>query len=304
MINAAVIGASGYAGFELLKLLEKHPEVKIIALNSEHNAGTEVKEIYHEYNGNAKYTNLSIEQLNNTADIIFLATSDGTAKEIAKKLKTKIIDLSADHRLTEVYGLPELNKTEIKKAKLVANPGCYASAALLSLLPLRKNKIVKNIIIDGKSGYSGAGKTPNDRNSSEKLRNNVVAYALSQHKHIAEMEKTFGMKISFTPHVLSYFRGLLCTTHILLNKPTNSDEIKKIYKEYYKNAEFVKIMDTIPTLHDVQNTNYCAIGGFEIDKNNRLVIISAIDNMLKGASSQAIQNMNIMFGLKETEGLK
>ncbi|MBI5392844.1 N-acetyl-gamma-glutamyl-phosphate reductase [Candidatus Woesearchaeota archaeon] len=304
MIKAAIIGASGYIGFELFKLLEKHPEVKIAALNSEHNAGSKVKDIYPEYKGNAKYTNLSIEQLNNAADIVFLATSDGTAKEIAPKLKIRIIDLSADHRLTAIYGLSELNKTEIKTAKLVANPGCYATAALLSLLPLRENKIVKYIIIDGKSGCSGAGKTPNDRNSAEKLKNNVVAYALSQHKHVAEMEKISGMKISFTPHVLSHFRGLLCTTHILLSKSTSNDEIKKIYKEYYKNAEFVKIMDAIPTLHDVQNTNYCAIGGFEIDKNNRLVIISAIDNMLKGASSQAVQNMNLMFGLKETEGLK
>src|SRR3989344_5465624 len=231
------------------------------------------------------------------------------------KLKPKVIDLGADYRfkdtkvyekvygnkhsekISAVYGLPELFREKIKKAKVVGNPGCYPTASLLSALPI--DKLAKYIIFDCKSGYSGAGMKKSFVNDPENYTDNVLAYNISKHRHKYEIGQFLKAKMSFTPHVIPVFRGLMVTTHVLLNKKIDIKKIKKLYKDYYKDEPFVKIADSIPTLHDVQNTNYCVIGGFEMDENNQLVIVSVIDNLLKGASGQAVQNMNIMFGLKE-----
>jgi len=237
------------------------------------------------------------------------------------KLKCKVIDLGADYRFKDaktyekvyktkhvdkktkaVYGLPELFKGKIKKAKVVGNPGCYATASILTALPIQK--YCKNIIFDCKSGYSGAGVKPTYVNDPKNYTNNIIAYKLTSHRHKPEIEQFIKSKLSFTPQVIPVFRGLMCTMHAILNKKIDAIKIKNIYKNYYKNQPFVKVVDKIPELHDVQNNNYCYIGGFEVDNNNQLVVISTIDNLLKGASGQAVQNMNIMFGLKETEGLE
>ena len=287
-----------------------------------------------------------------------------------------MIDLSADYRFSDVkvyervyghrhkkivkavYGLPELFRNEIKNAKIVANPGCYATASILAGLPIQK--FVSSIIFDCKSGYSGAGIKPTYVNQKENYTDNIIPYNITKHRHKYEIEQFIKSKVSFTPHVIPTFRGLMCTMHAILdnanspkdsklgefcgiemskiakihnkllrfsstrkfreifvdcrtkvrgtipaifNKKTTDSDIKKIYKQFYKNEPFVRIMDKIPELHDVQNTNYCCLGGFEIDENNQLVVISVIDNLLKGASGQAVQNMNIMFGIEEGEGL-
>jgi len=317
-INVSIIGASGYTGYELIKLLSKHKNVNLKYLNSRTYEGKLVKSLYKEFKGNLKFTNASLDEINRT-DLVFLAVPSGKALELVPKLKTKVIDLSADYRFKDnkvyekvygkkhskkikaVYGLPELFKKEIKKAKLVANPGCYSTASLLASLPIQK--LAKYIVFDCKSGYSGAGIKKAYVNNPKNYTGNIIPYKLTNHRHKYEIEQFLKTKLSFTPHVLPTFSGLMSTAHILLSKKTSAKKIKNLYKKYYKNHPFIKILDKIPTLHDVQGTNYCVLGGFEIDENNQLAIVSVIDNLLKGASGQAIQNMNLMFGFKETEGL-
>ncbi len=321
-IKAAIIGAAGYSGYELIKILARHKNADLAVLNSRGNAGKAVKSMYPDFfNDKLKFTGIPIEKLD--ADVVFLAVPNGIGMELTQKLKSKckIIDLSADYRYKytsayekvygikhidkkakRAYGLPELFRKEIKKAKIVGNPGCYATASVLTALPIQK--FAKHIIFDCKSGYSGAGVKPTYNNDPKNYTDNIIAYKLSNHRHKSEIEQFIKTKLSFTPHVLPTFRGIMCTMHAILDKKMDSNKIKKIYRDYYKNEPFVKIIEgKIPELHDVQNTNYCLIGGFEIDDNNQLVIVSTLDNLLKGAAGQAVQNMNIMFGLDEKTGL-
>lgn len=320
-IKVGIIGASGYTGIELIKILIKHKNIEIKVLNSESSAGKKIKDVDASIQSDLAFTNYSIEQINNLKlDLIFLAMPNGEAMKIVPKLNCKVVDLSGDYRFNKiksyeenykinhldkktkaVYGLPELFRKEIAKAKVVANPGCYATACLLAGLPIQK--LSKYIVFDCKSGYSGAGKKPTYVNEPKNYTDNIIAYNIANHRHKAEAEQFLKCKISFTPHVIPTFRGLMCTMHALLKKKIDSKKIISLYKNFYRNEKFVKIVDKIPELHDVQNTNYCCIGGFETDKNNQLVVVATIDNLLKGASSQAVQNMNIMFGLEEGEGL-
>jgi len=320
-IKAGIIGAAGYTGYELIKIMQNHQKIELAVLNSKTYAGKTVKSVYNDFsNPELKFTNIPIEDLNKV-DVVFLAVPNGTAMDIVPKLKCKVIDLSADYRFEDskiyekiyntkhtdngtkaVYGLPELFKKEIKKAKLVANPGCYATASILAALPIQKYS--ENIIFDCKSGYSGAGVKKTYVNDPINYSDNIIAYKITNHRHKYEIQQFLKNKISFTPHVIPVFRGLMCTMHAILNKKIDSNQIKNIYENFYKNESFVKIVKKNPELHDVQNNNYCCIGGFEIDENNQLVVISVIDNLLKGASGQAVQNMNLMFGFEETEGLK
>ena len=320
-IAAGIIGASGYAGYELIKLLKKHPKVELKALNSRTYANKTVKSAYKDFkDSKLKFTNAPLNEINKI-DVVFLAVPNTVAMSLVPKLKCKVIDLGADYRFKDskiyekvykakhtdkktkaAYGLPELFKEKIRKTKVVGNPGCYATAALLAALPIQK--YCGHIIFDCKSGYSGAGTKKEYVNDPKHYTNNIIPYKLTNHRHKSEIEQFVKAKVSFTPHVIPLFRGLMCTMHAVLNKKLNNKRIKNIYKNYYKKEPFIKIMeDKIPELHDVQNTNYCCIGGFEVDDNNQLVVVSTIDNLIKGASGQAVQNMNIMFGFKETIGL-
>jgi len=318
-----IIGASGYTGLELIKLIKKHPKLGLKVINSKSYAAKKVKDLYPDFNGEESFTNYTINEINKMKlDCIFLAVPHTKAFELVKKLKCKkIIDLSADYRFKNikdyekiykvrhldnktkaVYGLPELFKNKIRKAKLIANPGCYATVMLLSALPIQK--LAKYIVFDCKSGYSGAGKSSIFAEDPSTIKDNIVAYKLASHRHKQEIEQFIKTKISFTPHVIGAFRGIMCTAHILLKKEIKKQEIIKLFEDYYKKEPFVKIIkNKIPELKDIQKTNYCHIGGFEMDDNNQLVIVAVIDNLLKGASGQAIQNMNLMFGFDEMEGL-
>jgi len=321
-IKAGIIGASGYAGYELIKILKKHPKADLKILNSRTYAGKMVKSAYKDCkDSKLKFTNAPLNEINKL-DVVFLAVPNGTAINLVPKLKCKVIDLSADYRYKNkgiyekiygikhidkkskyAYGLPELLRKDIKKAKVIGNPGCYATASILAALPIQK--YCKYIVFDCKSGYSGAGVNPGYNNDPKNYTDNIIAYKLSSHRHKSEIEQFIKTKLSFTPHVIPTFRGIMCTMHAILNKKISSNKIKNIYKTYYKKEPFIKIMeDKIPELHDVQNTNYCCIGGFEVDDNNQLVVVSTIDNLIKGASGQAVQNMNIMFGFDEKEGLE
>ena len=320
-IKAGIIGASGYAGYELIKILKKHPKVDLKILNSRTYAGKTVKSIYSDFNDSKlKFTDVGLDELS-SLDVVFLTVPNGVAMRIAPKLKCKVIDLSADYRYNNkniyekiygikhidrkakaIYGLPELFRRDIKKAKVIGNPGCYATASILAALPIQK--YCKYIVFDCKSGYSGAGVKLTYNNDPKNYIDNIIAYKLSAHRHKSEIEQFIKTKLSFTPHVIPAFRGIMCTMHAILNKKIDNNKIKNIYKSYYKKEPFIKIMeDKTPELHDVQNTNYCCIGGFEVDDNNQLVVVSTIDNLIKGAAGQAVQNMNIMFGIEEKEGL-
>ncbi len=323
MITVGVIGASGFTGHELVKLLTTHKKVSLQVINSHTLKGKKISEIYPDFLGDDRYTDFTLEEINaKKLDLLFLALPHGYSAEIASRLNSslKIIDLGAEFRFADIkkyeavyhvkspmkknsaiYGLPELNKKKISHADIVANPGCYATACLLSVLPIQN--FAKYIVFDCKSGWSGAGKESVYAKNPELLKENLIPYNLTHHRHKYEIEQFISPKISFTPHVINTFRGLLCTAHILLKKKIKKERLMKIYAQFYKDAPFVEISKEIPEITNVQKTNICKIGGFEIDENNQLVMVSVIDNLLKGASGQAVQNMNIMFGFNEDEGL-
>lgn len=328
MINVGILGTSGYTGFELLSILEKHPKIELKIANANTHAGKKIKDLYPNYSGKREYFDgFDInEVVNAELDCVFLALPNGLAMKLAPKLMaagTKVIDLSADYRFEDpiqyenvykithedkqqkaVYGLSELFRKEIKNATLIANPGCYPTASVLLVYPLVEVGLVDYVIFDSKSGYSGAGreKTENEE-YQKKIRDNIIAYNLVVHRHLSEMRQFLGNNVSFTPHVLSCFRGMMTTAHVILKKQVEKTVITSLYEKKYVNESFVKVVDHIPDLHSVQNTNNCIIGGFERDDNKRIVIVGVIDNLLKGASGQAVQNMNIMFGFDEGEGL-
>jgi N-acetyl-gamma-glutamyl-phosphate reductase len=322
MHKVGIIGASGYTGYELIKILSRHKKVKLVVLNSKSYAGKKVNELYPDFGKNIKFTNYPISEINEMGiDIMFLAVPHTTAMELVPKLNCRIVDLSADYRFKDisqyekiygvkhkdkktkaVYGLPELFKEQIKKARLVANPGCYATGMILSAYPIQK--LAKYIVYDCKSGWSGAGRSSAYAKNPAIIRHNIIAYKLTTHRHKYEVEQFINLGIGFTPHVIDAFEGMMITAHILLKKEHNTNKIKKIYKEFYKECPFVEISDTIADMRAAQGTNKCIIGGFEADENNRLVVVSALDNLIKGASGQAVQNMNIMLDFNEEEGLK
>lgn len=293
-IKVGIIGGCGYVGSALTELLLKHKYAEIKIITSMENAGKKVNEVFPELECDLIFSGVSFEALNKM-DVVYLAVPHGSAKPIAEKLKCRVIDLSKDHRLTNTYGLPEIFKEEINGADFIANPGCYATACILASYPIKN--LIKEVIFNGISGYSGAGK-----NAGIDYGENVIAYKLTKHNHVKEMEKVLGFDFSFTPHVVNSFSGLMCTAHILLKKPVKPEEIKRKYEKVYAGS-FTKVVEHIPCTKEVTNTPYCFLGGFEFDGNNKLVIVSVIDNLLKGAASQAIENMNLMFNVNQKEGL-
>ncbi len=318
MTSVYIVGGSGYTGGELLRILEVHPKVDEISVSSTRYEGKNVNELHSSLNSGLTFETYDKSKAND-ADFVFTCTPHTKAMEFAKELDTKIVDLSADFRLKDskvyedtykvkhtakeliseaVYGLPELHRNEIKKARIVANPGCLATGAILALYPLVKNFDVDNLVIDSKTGYSGAGREPKD-NLLERAVDNVIPYKIGSHRHIPEMEQELGIKVHFTPHVVPLFRGIETTVHAFGD--WNVDKVEKAYKDAYKDEPFTKVVDGVPSLQDVRETNKCDIGAFTQD-GERLVIISAIDNLTKGASGAAVQNMNIMAGFKETAG--
>ena len=340
MIKAGIVGITGYTGEELLKILSKHPDVKIVGLYGRAESETrELKNIYPQFEKlNLKIEPLNVDKIKSSCDVVFLALPHAVAFAVVPKLLdagVKVIDLSADFRLSNpdvyekwykvnhtakeyisqaVYGVSELNGASIKQARLVANPGCYPTTVALGLAPAIKEGIVdlSGIIIDSKSGISGAGRKSTEE-YYENEHPNFKAYKIAgTHRHIPEIEQELSVlsgkdvTIVFTPHIMPVERGMLSTIYVNLTKDLPSAEIIERYKEFYKSKPFVKVYDDgeLPGIMSVVNTNMCEIG-LKVDKRtNKLVIVSVIDNLVKGASGQAVQNMNIMFGLDETAGLK
>lgn len=333
MIRAGIIGASGYTGGELMRLLARHPEAEVIAATSRKLAGTRVASEHRFLEGFSDLTfeDISNDEIKNMCDVIFLAVPHGTAMNYVPELltdsKCRIIDLSADYRLDTkvfeevyglehkdprkvVFGLPELHShEEIRNSRLVANPGCFPTGATLSAAPLAAKGLLKTVIFDSKSGVSGAGNSPSATSHFPNLTENIIPYKMTTHRHHAEMVQELSAlqpgftDVSFTPHVIPATRGILTTAHIFTTEKLSQEDVTAVYKEFYRDKKFVRVINGVPSLLSVRGSNFCHIG-FEADKkSNRVVVMSAIDNLVKGASGQAVQNMNIMFGLDETTGL-
>ena len=314
-IKVAVVGARGYVGFELIQLLDQHPLTKLVAAYSREYEGKPVSEVVSSFSDKQLcYCADSLESLDDREfDVIFLALPNDIAAKHARlwqKISKHacIIDLSSDFRFDDswIYAQPETCADKIIGQSLIANPGCYATASQLGLLPIIDMLgDVPNIF--GVSGYSGAGSKPSDKNDPEKLSDNLMAYKLVDHIHEREVSKVLGHEVYFMPHVASFFRGIHLTISVKLNVSIEVDEIKNTYSNYYKKHQLINVTADIPEVKDVQNTHQVNIGGFTM-KNGHLVLCVTIDNLLKGAATQAIQNMNLAlsekYNLKINTGLK
>lgn len=339
MLKVGVIGATGYTGEELVKILLNHPKVKITSLAAKIEKERKFSEIFSKFLGTCdiECKNLDVNEVAAKCDILFLALPHGVSMQYADfflKEGKKVIDLSADYRLKDtslyekwygtkhtdeanlsrsVYGLPEIYKDEIKKANLIANPGCYPTISLLCLLPLvAKEKVgLKDIIIDAKSGITGAGRKAVLELHYSEVNENMRAYKINKHQHIPEINqelskiKADSVQVTFVPHIVPFNRGILATVYVKYEDKINKDKIYSLYKEFYKDAPFVKVLDIgrLPQIQDVVHTNYCHLGITVDEEKNLIIIVGVIDNLVKGASGQAVENMNIMYGFKQEEGL-
>ena len=333
-LNVLIAGCTGYIGIELVKLLIKHKRVNIKYLCGSTSVGKKISHFDKSIKGKLpKIIKFNKSKLRNV-DIIFTALPNGEAQKISKHLfkHNTLIDIAADFRLNankylkwykqkhkapnnikkSIYSLPELNNEDLKKYQIIACPGCYPTSILLPLKPLVKKKLIKinNIIIDSKSGYSGAGRGVHKKYSNKNLYESLSAYGLSNHRHNSEIENelnkstTNKVKFDFTPHLSPMFRGIFTTIYIDLNKNINQGNIFKFLKSYYKNQPFIKIMKNIYlSTNDVIDTNFCHISICKSKNKNKLIILSTIDNLIKGGSGQAIQNMNSKFNFPQKMGL-
>ena len=333
-LNVLIAGCTGYIGIELVKLLITHKRVNIKYLCGSTSVGKKISHFDKSIKGKLpKIIKFNKSKLRNV-DVIFTALPNGEAQKISKHLfkHNTLIDIAADFRLNankylkwykqkhkapnnikkSIYSLPELNNKDLKKYQIIACPGCYPTSILLPLKPLVKKKLIKinNIIIDSKSGYSGAGRGVHKKYSNKNLYESLSAYGLSNHRHNSEIENelnksiTNKVKFDFTPHLSPMFRGIFTTIYIDLNKNINQGDIFKFLKSYYKNQPFIKIMkNTYLSTNDVIDTNFCHISICKSKNKNKLIILSTIDNLIKGGSGQAIQNMNSKFNFPQKMGL-
>jgi N-acetyl-gamma-glutamyl-phosphate reductase len=346
MLKIAIAGATGYTGAELIRLLVQHPKVEIVCVTSEQSSGEPVATRLPFLKG---FSDLTLEKFDadrvaENADLIFSALSHTKAmKPVSHWINAgkKVVDLSADYRLQSVkvyekwysaphqqpallkkavYGLPEIYRKKIAKACLIANPGCYPTGALLPLYPFLKSGVVdtaREIIIDAKSGVTGAGRSPNEATHFPEVNEGLVAYNVGTHRHIPEIEQeiaSFGgcdpargaapceAKIIFTPYLLPINRGILTTIYLPLKRKMTQDQLEEVVDEY-SSEFFIRLIDHAPNLRDVRGSNFCDIAVFATPRGSTAILISAIDNLVKGASGQAIHNMNIMMGWDEQLGL-
>lgn len=344
MVKVGIIGATGYAGNELVRLLMGHKDVEIMWYGSRSYIDKKYAEVYQNMFEIVEDTCLddNMEELASKVDVIFTATPQGflagvLTEEILSKVK--IIDLSADFRIKDVktyekwykiehrspqfieeavYGLCELNRDKIKGARLIANPGCYTTCSILTAYPLAKEGLIDpdTLIIDAKSGTSGAGRGAKLPNLFCEVNENMKAYGVTNHRHTPEIEEQLGyaagkeIVVNFTPHLVPMNRGILATEYATLNKKADGtlptyEEVKAVYDKYYKNEKFVRVLekDICPETKWVEGSNYVDVN-FKIDeRTGRIVMMGALDNLVKGAAGQAVQNMNLLFGFDETEGL-
>lgn len=340
MIKVGIIGATGYAGGELVRILSGHKDAEIKWYGSRSYIDRKYADVYRNMFQivDAVCMDDNMEELASQVDVIFTATPQGLCASLVNEeilSKTKIIDLSADFRLKDVkvyeewykiehkaprfleeavYGLCEVNRESVRNARLVANPGCYTTCSILTAYPLAKEGLIdmSTLIIDAKSGTSGAGRGAKVPNLFCEVNENIKAYGVASHRHTPEIEEQLGyaageqVTLSFTPHLVPMNRGILATEYAKLTKDVSWEDVKAVYDKYYGDEKFIRVLDkdVCPETKWVEGSNYVDIG-FKIDpRTNRIIMMGAIDNLVKGAAGQAVQNMNLMFGLEEREGLE
>ena len=336
--RVGIVGATGYTGLELLRLLVQHPEVEVTVLTSQKYAGVPIDQVFPSLTGRLqiKCEEITIDRISQKTDFIFTAVPHKTAMETVPLFYQKgkrVVDLSADFRIKDpevyerwyqkhtcvdllsesVYGLPELHREEIKNAKIVGNPGCYPTGALIGLIPLIKRGMIsyEHIVIDSKSGVSGSGRDVVLGSLFCEVNEGVKAYKIFDHRHLPEIEQELSqlaqkkIMVTFVPHLIPMDRGILTTIYVNLNKKIKTEDALSIFQEYYRGEPFIRIYPKgkIPNTKDVRGSNYCDIGVIVNESDSRAVIVTAIDNLVKGASGEAVQNMNIMLGYPETMGL-
>ncbi|MBI5198191.1 MAG: N-acetyl-gamma-glutamyl-phosphate reductase [Nitrospirae bacterium] len=338
-MKVAVVGASGYTGGELLRLLSQHPKAQVVAATSEQSVGKPVSALFPSLTGfyPLTLTSLDPKRLSDLADLIFVALPHTAAMEPVSQFihnQKRVIDLSADYRLKDprkhadwygtahtqtdllkqaVYGLCEIHRDEIRNAALVANPGCYPTGAILGLAPLLKEGLVdlQSIQIDAKSGLSGAGRSPSQACHFPEAHEGLEAYNIGTHRHLTEIEQELSLlareelRVLFVPHRIPINRGILSTISIKPSRAVDHRYLCDLYRGFYGTDGFIRVMDaSLPNVRNVRGSNFCDIGLVVEDRTGRVVVVTAIDNLVKGASGQAVQNMNIMFGFEESLGLK
>ncbi|WP_087973410.1 N-acetyl-gamma-glutamyl-phosphate reductase [Oceanobacillus rekensis] len=339
MKNVGIVGGTGYGAIELIRLLQSHEHMQLKKIYSHSQHGEQIAAIYPHLTDFIvdPMQELQIESLKDEVDILFFATPAGVAKEIIPKLvdaSIQCIDLSGDLRLESpseyeswygkkaapqelldeaVYGLSEIYPEQIKQAKIISNPGCFPTSALLGLIPAIEHKIIKEagIVIDGKTGVSGAGRTPTAMTHYSETNENIKPYKIGKHQHIPEIEQYLTAQakapitVAFSTHLVPMTRGLICTMYGQLAKETSTAEVIQQYQSYYENHPFVRIREEgmFPATKEVYASNFCDIGIHVDERSNQIIIASAIDNLVKGAAGQAIQNVNLMNGWEETHGL-
>lgn len=336
-IKAGIVGATGYTGSELVRLLAQHPNVTIEFVTSESYKGQKISTVHPHLLHTVDITLISADEMDRyEPDVVFLALPHGVSMDYVKKLSDRdfsIIDLSGDFRFKDsgmyekwyhkshsakdliedaAYGMPELFRDDIRNARLVANPGCYPTSAILALAPLIKHNFINptSIIVDSKSGVTGAGAKPKKGLHFPNVFGNFSAYSLKSHRHTPEIEATltahsgFSTEILFTPHLLPIDRGILTTTYSTPKKRVTAEMVEELYHSVYEKEHFVRVFDEPPSLKNIRGSNYCDIYATYDERTNRIITVSIIDNLVKGAAGQAVQNMNIMFGLIESSGLK
>lgn len=337
MKKIGIIGATGYTGSELMRLFNDHPEIQIEAITSESYKGQQFSDIHPQFKGIADYTLKSAGDINPAElDLVFLALPHGVSMDYVKQWDqtgVKMVDLSGDFRLSDVetyeswynkdhtysegfkhavFGLPEIYRSQIRKARLIANPGCFPTGAILSLMPLLKEKLVdpQTVIVDSKTGVTGAGVKPKAISHFANLHDNFKAYGIKTHRHTIEIQEVLSdvgqeeALIQFSPHLLPVDRGILTTSYSRPLRKVTESEIQNLYRRYYAEEPFVRMLDTLPEIKNVRGTNYVDVYATYDERTGNIITISAIDNLVKGAAGQAIQNMNLMLGLPETSGLK
>ncbi|EJS72513.1 N-acetyl-gamma-glutamyl-phosphate reductase [Bacillus cereus] len=339
-MKVAIIGATGYGGIELIRLVEQHPYFSIASLHSFSQVGECIANVYPHLRNVLVHTlqEIDVEAIEREAEIVFLATPAGVSAELTPKLLAvglKVIDLSGDFRMMDpssyemwykrpaakeeilkkaVYGLSEWKKSEAQSADLIANPGCFATAALLAVAPLVRNRMIEedSIIIDAKSGVSGAGKSPTTMTHFPELYDNLHIYKVNQHQHVPEIEQMLAewnsevKPITFSTHLIPISRGIMITLYAKVKQEVEMQQLQKLYEETYEHSAFVRIraQGKFPSPKEVRGSNYCDIGVAYDERTGRITVVSVIDNMMKGAAGQAIQNANILAGLEETTGLQ
>ena len=339
MHRVAVIGASGYTGVELLRLLSLHPDTELVCVTSRQYAGQLVSDVFPSLHGivDLCFEDVDPAALAGRADLVFTAVPHQTAMGMIPALLAagcRVIDLSADFRITDVevyeewyqehtarelldeavYGLPELFREKISEARLIANPGCYPTSVALALAPLLEKGLIdhKTLIVDSKSGTSGAGRAAKVDTLYCEVNEGFKAYSLPRHRHTPEIEQSLtrlageSVRISFTPHLLPVNRGILSTCYASLTDMMSLDELHEVYLAKYAAESFVRVLPKgkFPNIAQVRGSNFCDIGLSIDERTGRVIALAAIDNLVKGAAGQAIQNMNIMFNLNERSGLE